>query len=61
MLAGIPALPRCNVSSYQTGVAIIESQQLPTLQQQYRAVVRRLCDVFQVGAHGYSRISRSKN
>ena len=52
MLAGIPALRRCDVPSHQTGVAITECQQLPILQQQYLMVVRRLCDVFQVRAYG---------
>ena len=55
MLAGIPALRRCDVPSYQTGVAITECQQLPILQQQYIMVVRRLCDVFQVRAYGFSQ------
>jgi len=45
MLAGIPALRRCDVPSYQTGVATTEYQRLPILQQQYVMMVRRVCDV----------------
>ena len=51
----IPALRRCDVPSYQTGFAITECQELPILQQQYIMAVRRLCDVFQVRAHGFSQ------